>query len=157
MQKLDEKRDYKLEDIKKLVIDLVENEIITQKEADNININKVFAFTKSLIWNQLKNAKEVYKEKPFYINVPAKEIYDKDLTEKVLVQGIIDLYYIDKDNNLILVDYKTDYVESGNEIELVNRYRNQLELYKDALEKALNKKVYKMYIYSVYLEKEIEL
>ena len=157
LQKLDEKKDYKLEDIKKLIIDLVENEIITQKEADNININKVFAFTKSLIWNQLKNAKEVYKEKPFYINIPAKEIYDKDLTEKVLVQGIIDLYYIDKDNNLILVDYKTDYVENGNEIELVNRYRNQLELYKRALEKALNKKVYKVYIYSVYLEKEIEL
>ena len=157
LQKLDEKKDYKLEDIKKLIIDLVENEIITQKEADNININKVFAFTKSLIWNQLKNAKEVYKEKPFYINIPAKEIYDKDLTEKVLVQGIIDLYYIDKDNNLILVDYKTDYVESRNEIELVNRYRNQLELYKRALEKALNKKVYKVYIYSVYLEKEIEL
>ena len=43
-----------MEDIKKFVIDLVENEIITQKEADNININKVFAFTKSLIWNQLK-------------------------------------------------------------------------------------------------------
>ena len=118
---------------------------------------RFFAFTKSLIWNQLKNAKEVYKEKPFYINVPAKEIYDKDLTEKVLVQGIIDLYYIDKDDNLILVDYKTDYVENGNEIELVNRYRNQLELYKRALEKALNKKVYKVYIYSVYLEKEIEL
>ena len=157
LQKLDEKKDYKVEDIKKLVIDLVENEIITQKEADNININKVFAFTKSLIWNQLKNAKEVYKEKPFYINIPAKEIYDKDLTEKVLVQGIIDLYYIDKDDNLILVDYKTDYVENGNEIELVNRYKNQLELYKSALEKALNKKVYKMYIYSVYLEKEIEL
>ncbi len=157
LQKLDEKRDYKLEDIKKLVINLVENEIITQKEADNININKVFTFTNSLIWNQLKDAKEVYKEKPFYINIPAKEIYDKDLTEKVLVQGIIDLYYIDKDDNLILVDYKTDYVENGNEIELVNRYRNQLKLYKNALEKALNKNVYKMYIYSVYLEKEIEL
>ena len=66
------------------------------------------------------------------------------------------LYYIDKNNDLILVDYKTDYVEKGKEEELLNKYRKQLDLYKRALESALNRKVDKVYIYSVYLEKEIE-
>ena len=35
----------------------------------------------------------------------------KDLEEKILVQGIIDLYYINQQDELILVDFKTDYVE----------------------------------------------
>ena len=73
----------------------------------------------------------------------------------ILVQGIIDLYYIDKNDNLILVDYKTDYVEK--EQELIEKYRKQLEIYQEALEEALEKKVYKKYIYSVYLGKPIDI
>ena len=48
------------------------------------------------------------------------------------------------------------YVEKGKDEELLNKYRKQLDLYKRALESALNRKVDKVYIYSVYLEKEIE-
>ena len=73
----------------------------------------------------------------------------------VLVQGIIDLYYINENNEIVLVDYKTDYVENGNENGLIEKYKKQLELYKIALEKSLNKKVVKTIIYSVYLNLEI--
>ena len=120
-------------------------------------MSKILAFTKSDIAKELKEAKEIYKEKPFYINVPAREIYEENCDENILVQGIIDLYYIDKDDNLKLLDYKTDYVEPGNEQELVKKYSKQLELYKEALEEALDKKVQNVYIYSVYLEKVIEI
>ena len=95
------------------------------------------------------------REKPFYINIPAKEVYNLDLQEKILVQGIIDLYYITQENELVLVDFKTDYVENKNEQILIEKYRTQLELYKRALQSALNRKVDKVYIYSTYLEKEI--
>ena len=57
----------------------------------------------------------------------------------------------------MLLDYKTDYIENGNEQELINKYKNQLDLYKEALENALKRKVDKVYIYSVYLGKEIEI
>ena len=114
-------------------------------------------FTKSSIWEELKTAKVVEREKPFYINVPAKEIYKDDSSQNILVQGIIDLYYIDKDDNLNLVDYKTDYVEKGKEEDLVNKYRKQLKLYKEALENSYNKKVNNTYIYSVFLNKEINI
>ena len=60
-------------------------------------------------------------------------------------------------NEVILVDYKTDYLENGKEDDLVKKYKKQLELYKRALEEALNRKVDKCYIYSVYLEKQIEI
>lgn len=155
MQRLDEKVDYDLNKIRDLINDLLKRKIIAEKEAKAINPFKILEFTKSNIWQEARNAKEVYKEKPFYINIPAKEVYQEELEEEILVQGVIDLYYIDANDNLVLVDYKTDYVEQ--EIELVNKYSKQLEFYQKALELALNKKVAKKCIYSVYLGKEIEI
>ena len=157
LQHLDEKVDYDLEKIQNLIEELRAKEIITTKEAESINKNKILEFTKSSIWKELKEAKEIQKEKPFYINIPANTIYEEKTNENILVQGIIDLYYIDKNDNLNLVDYKTDFVEKGNENSLITKYKKQLELYKKALEKSLEKQVKNTYIYSVYLNKEIRL
>lgn len=157
MQYLRENASYDLQKVKDLIQDLLRREIITEKEAENINPYSILQFTKSAIWEELQQAKEIQREKAFYIQIPAKEIYQKELTENILVQGIIDLYYINKNGELILVDYKTDYIEKGNEKELVIKYRKQLDLYKQALEEALNRKVEKSYIYSTYLGKEIEI
>ena len=157
LQRLNPKEEYDFDKIKSLIQNLEMNQIITEKESEAINVYKILQFTKSEIWNQLKNAKEYYQEKPFYINVPANQIYDEDIKENILVQGIIDLYFINENGQVVLVDYKTDYVENGNEFELVEKYRSQLDLYRNALENALNTKVSKAYIYSVYLGKEIEI
>ena len=156
LQNLNEKQEYTLQEIKDLINELELKQIITNKEARSISIYKILAFTKSTIWKELRKAKTVEKEKPFYINILAKEIYNQEVEEDILVQGIIDLYYINENDKLVLVDYKTDYVEKGKDEELLNKYRKQLDLYKRALESALNRKVDKVYIYSVYLEKEIE-
>ena len=53
------------------------------------------------------------------------------------------------------MDYKTDYVKGDNEQELIDKYKGQLNIYKRALEQALNKKVKEVYLYSIYLDKEI--
>ena len=157
LQKLNPKIPYDYNKIKELVESLVVKDIITRKEADCININKIYNFTKSNIWKELQEAKEIYQEKPFYINIPAKEIYNEEIEEEILVQGIIDLYYINKNNEIVLVDYKTDFVKQGEEDILVKKYKNQLKLYEKALEQGLNRKVDKKYIYSVYLDKEIDI
>ena len=157
MQRLDYRKEYTYSDLKEIVAELEAKKIITSLEAENININKVLNFTKSKIYKELKTAKLVEKEKPFYINVPSKEIYGGKTENPVLVQGIIDLYYINKENELVLLDYKTDYVENRNENILKEKYKVQLELYKKALEEALNRKVDRIYIYSTYLDKEIEI
>lgn len=156
LQRLNEKIDYDINKVNELIQELEMKKIITSKEAENINPNKILQFTKSNIWKELKEAKEIQKEKPFYINIPAKEIYEEETEENILVQGVIDLYYIDKFDKLKLVDYKTDYVENNDENQLIDKYRNQLELYSKALEESFRKKVDKKYIYSVYLGKEIE-
>ncbi len=155
MKNLDFGREYELEDIQKLIHGLKEKGIITEKEEEAINPYIILKFTKSVIWQDLKEAKEYHKEEPFYINVPANDVIQTDMDENILVQGIMDLYYINKNDELILLDYKTDFAGQGEEENLVNRHKAQLMLYKQALENALNRKVDKVYIYSTGLGKEI--
>ena len=158
LQRLNEKEEYDITKIKELISKMVEKELISQKEANAIDVTKILKFTKSELWKNLKNAKKVYKERPFYININAKDIYkDEKLNEKILVQGIIDLYYIDQDGKIVLVDYKTDYVKRNEEQLLIEKYRTQLELYKKALEQSTNMEIKGVYIYSTCLEKLITL
>ena len=150
MQKLDEKRNYTSADIKEFVDDLYRRNIISQNELKNINTEILYKYTQSSLFKELKEAKEIHKEEPFYINLSAKDIFDEAAdNEMILVQGIIDLYYIDKNGNLILVDYKTDYVPDGNLSKLEEKYKIQLELYKNALEGALGRKVDKAMIWAL--------
>lgn len=155
MQKLDEKKVYDLSKIKTLIADLEKKGSITKKEAQNINPMLILKFTQSKIWKDMKQAKEIQREKPFYRNVQAKEIYQEDVTEDILVQGIIDLYYINQKDEIVLVDYKTDFVQTPEE--LIEKYEKQLVFYKKALEEALDKEVSQVFIYSTFLGKEIEV
>lgn len=155
LQKLNEKEEYDAVKIEAFIQGLVQKQLICEKEAKAINKKDLLLYTKSELFNDLKQAKEVYKEVPFYFDMEAKEVVKEEVDEKILVQGIIDLYYIDKDDNMILVDYKTDFVQK--EEELVIKYRKQLEIYKRALEEATGKTVDKTYIYSIYLQKIIAL
>ena len=154
LEKLDTNRTYTKEDIEKLISELVEKEIILKEEAESINLNVILKYVESDLYKELETAKEVHKETPFYMEISAdrlNEEYSKN--DKILVQGIIDLYFINNNDELILVDYKTDYVEKGEEQKLVQRYKEQLEIYKESLEKSLGRKVDKVFIYSTYLGK----
>ena len=144
-----------MEDIHKLINKLVQDEIITQKEADQIDKNIVYKFAQSPLAKDLMKARKIYKEAPFYINIPAKEIYKVETDEQILVQGIIDLYYENEQGEIILLDYKTDRVQQSSELK--EKYKVQLELYKNALEAATNKQVKKVYIYSTCLNEAIEI
>ena len=147
IQRLDERKDYELKDIQNMILNLVEKEIITQNEADAIDVNLIYQYTKSQLFEELRQAKEVHKEQPFYINIPAKDVVSEAENSKknILVQGIIDLYYIDKNDNLTLIDFKTDYIsnEPNAKEKILEKYKVQLEIYKTALEQALGRTVNK--------------
>ena len=68
----------------------------------------------------------------------------------ITVQGTIDCYFCEKDG-VVLVDYKSNFVDNRREEEdiqrLVRRYRPQLLMYKEALEKISGQKVLEMYLY----------
>ena len=74
--------------------------------------------------------------------------------EKVILQGIIDAFIMEEDG-IILVDYKTDRVKDGEELR--NRYQKQIDLYSEALEQILGKKVRRRVLYSFSLGEEVDL
>ncbi len=71
-----------------------------------------------------------------------------------MIQGIIDAFFLE-DQEIVLLDYKTDIVKS--EKELADRYQRQLEWYQRALEDNLGMKVKEKLIYSFCLEKVISV
>ena len=74
----------------------------------------------------------------------------------VLVQGIIDVFY-ETSAGIVLIDYKTDRLEAGQEHVLADRYRKQMDLYAYALEEIIGKPVVKRALYSFSLDGVIEL
>lgn len=99
-----------------------------------------------------KNQK-LWREQPFVLGIDAKELYpEEEDGELILVQGIIDAYYEETDG-LVVLDYKTDKVSSGEE--LAEKYQEQLWYYARALEQMTGKKVKEKIIYSFSLKKEI--
>ena len=97
----------------------------------------------------------LHRESPFVIAVRASEISDRwDSDEQVLIQGIIDAWF-EEDEGIVLLDYKTDRVENGEQ--LINRYAVQLSLYARALEQLTGKKVREKLIYSFRLGETIPL
>lgn len=150
LQKLDFRENYNEKTLNDLIQKLIYLNIVTEKQPQYIDKKRLLEFTKTELFKEIQNAKEIYKEQPFHMSV-----IDENTKESILIQGIIDLYYINQNNEIVLIDYKTDYVEKNNEQELIEKYKPQLKIYKKAIEEALNKNVEKVYIYSVYLNKEI--
>ena len=82
-----------------------------------------------------------------------KDVY---VDEKIRLQGIIDCFFEEEDG-IVLLDYKTDYVEEEKVDEIIERYRAQLKYYKDALEKITEKRVKESYLYLFGIDKEVEV
>ncbi len=100
-------------------------------------------------------AGKLYKEKPFVMGKPAKEALEESSSEEmILIQGIIDVFFEEEDG-IVLLDYKTDHVR--NKKELAERYRTQMELYAQALERALFCPVKEKLLYSFCLHEIVTL
>ena len=95
-----------------------------------------------------------FREREFIMGLPARELGIADSDEPVLIQGIIDAY-IEDDDAITLIDYKTDRVKTGEELK--ERYSIQLKYYATALEKMKHKPVKRQLIWSVQLGEAVEL
>lgn len=166
MQRLDLNRVNSISEIKAQVEEMVLDNSLTEQEASSIWFKKVYKFYTSELGKRLLNVfnkdnKLVRREFPFFTEISTLQLDDeldkkiyKD--EKIRLQGIIDLFFQENDD-IVLVDYKTDYVEDGNEEEIIERYRTQLTYYKEALEKITGKKVKESYLYLFYIDKTVRI
>lgn len=144
------------EDLESEIQNLVTKHYLTVKEAKALNRKKIKAFLQSDLFERIKKAKTLHREYQFIYEMNAKEveetISEKFSNEKILMQGIADVI-IEEANQMILVDYKTD--RFNQEQEFIDRYFNQLRIYKEALSQYFEKPIQECYIYSLYLEKSI--
>ncbi len=97
----------------------------------------------------------LHRESPFVLGVPASDLDPAfPSSETIMVQGIIDAWF-EEDGRVVIVDYKTDRVSSGEE--LIKRYRAQLVYYGRALRQILHKEVSEYMFYSFALRSEVRL
>lgn len=149
MQIINMDRVSTIDEIKNQIEEFVQKEIITQKEADVVNPFKIYKFFKSELGTRMKNADFVGREKAFYTEINMKNLFAKegiDYDESIMLRGIIDAYF-EENGEIVLLDYKTDFVNEENREEVVDRYRKQLEIYAKVIEEITDKKVKEQYIY----------
>ncbi len=145
--------DYR-EELKKQILRIEESGKMSPEAIEKVNSGKIVAFLKTDTAKDMGIAEEtglLYREQPFVIGMKASEI-DAEFpeTETILVQGVIDVYYI-KDGSVTILDYKTDRVEEDSE--LVRRYKTQLDYYGAAIGRLTGKPVKEKLIYSFALNK----
>lgn len=122
---------------------LCENNFLTKEEKNVLNIDILFENIKIL--QKLTKNKRIFKEKPFIMKIKLNQITKSDLQERVLVQGVVDMFALGEEN--ILVDYK--YTSINNKEKILEKYSKQLSLYSKAIEKAYKIKLNKKYILSL--------
>ena len=129
------------------------------KKVDYKIIKKDPVMTKKKVIKTVKSTpvpdgKEYSPKESVEISGVTYQLHEEDLT---LIQGIIDVFWIE-DDGITVLDYKTDRVDTAQE--LIDRYATQLKLYADALERvfaARKLKVKEILIYSFSLEQLITL
>lgn len=143
---------------------------IDARTARLCNIRQLENFFSSELFVRIKNADEVWREQRFHIFLPASQFtLDPEKAEElrgetIAVQGVIDLFFREKKGNLILVDYKTDFLTAEElkdptlaEKKLRERHHDQLIYYTKAIEQILGRVPDETMIYSLPLAKSIPL
>ena len=156
MELLDFSRDYDLQLLRNEIANMKESKMLTEEMAACVRAEDILKFLESSVGKRMRVATRANKcvaEQPFVLGMPANIVYsERNSEEMVLVQGIIDAYF-EEDGELIVVDYKTDRVYSLQELR--ERYHTQLDYYAEALQRLTGKKVKERIIYSFTLQQEI--
>ncbi len=146
------------EDVEKELVRLVENEQFTKEEANAVDIKKLEKFFQSDMYKRICSADKFLKEQEFAMTVPAMVAIENlppiASDEKVVVQGVIDGLIINGNRGEI-IDYKTDKV--SDEAEIIDRYKEQMRIYKMAAEQCFGLTDVGVTLYSFALSKEISV
>lgn len=149
--KMPDRSDEFAENIKKQLTGLVQMGKVSEDMQKLIRIPSVELFLKSQLAPRMKAAAmrdDLFREKPFVMGNHEME------EEMVLIQGIIDVFWVEEDG-IVLLDYKTDRVDSATRLR--DMYKEQLDLYAEALERIFRLPVKEKYLYSFRLNQAIEV
>ncbi len=139
--------DFTEENLDSIIDTLAEKNMLTEQEKQAVNRDGILSFIRSDIGKRAAKADNLRREHPFTI------LKEKDGTE-VMVQGVIDCFF-EEAGGLVLIDYKNTTLRS--EEVLKKRYREQLDIYAEALEKTTQKPVTERYLFLLEEGKSIKI
>ncbi len=162
IQHLDLSRPLDQGDIKDQTADMVARRLITQQEAQVVDIVGLERFFCSPLGQRMLKSNNIKREVPFNLYIKSTDIYDRLESniyeeENILLQGIIDCFF-EEAGAIVLVDYKTDYVSQSRDVDedysltpalrgIMERYRMQIEYYGMALKRITGKPIKAKFIY----------
>ena len=150
MQRIDLQGDLSEAGIRKQIQNLVAKEYILPEHVELISVHNVARFFNSKIGKKLLSAKKIYREIQFSSAVNVKRFYTqvRDPSAITMMQGMIDLVFFDEDDNLILLDYKTDVDDDPNHAKA--RYKLQIALYTEVAESIFHHRVDEKLLYMLH-------
>ena len=114
-------------------------------------------FTESDLWKRAIQSSQLERERNFSDLVPARELFDTDSAEPIILQGTIDCCFVEN-GKWVLIDYKTDHLKKGETFEShAETHRNQLELYASALKHLTGIDVSELYVVFLSLKQIVKL
>lgn len=147
MEILDFGREWTAETLNKEMDRLVEREVLTSKERAALDMRGIRGFLSSSFYRRIRKSEGYEKEKAFNLKISPSLIHEGYSGEEgILVQGIIDFYFIEN-GRAVLLDYKTDRVTDETVGERESEYKKQLRLYKMALEQVGEFEVAEAWLY----------
>lgn len=160
MEGLDFEKTSSMEEIQQQMEAMILAGKLDRQMADSVRLSQVQWFAGSMLGQRMKVAEakgKLWREQQFVMGIWANEQNPEwDEKETILIQGMIDAFF-EEDGQLVLVDYKTDYVAPGEEERLVEKYKVQLQYYARALEQVRNMPVKEAYLYSFGAGKALKL
>ncbi len=150
LEVLDFGRNYDTaDDIEKFLKEIFVKGIIKKEDIKEIDIEKLLDFTTGSLYSRMKDADKnalLFREKKFLYELKAKDIFKDGAEQSVIIEGIIDAYFIE-DNELVVIDYKSDRATDPDYYR--TNYLHQLKLYSKALSEAYKMKIKNCIIYSL--------
>lgn len=145
--------------IDKFVLELYSKKIFTKEEYSVIDSDKIISFLNSELGMRMKHAFDngkLKREQSFSVILRKTEEEFNFIESDSLMQGIIDAYFVENDE-IVIVDYKTDVIKENDVTVLADKYAMQLKCYKYALEKLTGIRVKEIWIYSLFSDKCIKI
>jgi ATP-dependent helicase/nuclease subunit A len=137
---------------------LVEGRYITPQQGNAVNPADILAFFRSELGLRLRRSRRVEREFKFSLLVPAADYYpESEPGEEVLLQGVVDCWFLEEDGAATVVDFKTDRVAQDEADRRALDYRPQLDAYSRALSQAAGVSVKRRYLWFFSAGRSVEL
>lgn len=138
---------------------LVASGALTAEQGAALKLEQVLRFSESDVGRAISNRRDaIHRELEFTIAVPYSELSARATNrdevrstkvaseDLVIVQGIVDLAVV-RNDEIWIIDYKTDHIAASEVPQSITRYAPQLELYRRALEQTYRRPVTRAWLH----------